>query len=328
MRPLLTFLIFALFLAQTAIGQNLIQQGIELSNKRKYREALPVLQQATEQYPDSALGFDVLGTVALRLMDTALARVSFDKAISLFKDDFIDYSNKGLLERKTKEYEKSVLDYNRAIEIKPNDAYSYDGRANTEAEMGRYTAALDDYQKAIDLEDSSNGQTFYNRGIAYDDMDNDLPAIKDYTKALSLSDTIKDAYFHRAIDYDEQTEYNLALQDFASYIKLDSKHARVYKYRAATYIKIHNYPAAISDYKSALKLNPADTICQEGLVYAYYYNGNCRKALKYLTKLLAQNPNDCDYLQLRAEIHSTMGKPNKVKEDMDEAAKHGCSIHD
>ena len=93
---------------------------------------------------------------------------------------------------------KAILYLSNAIKIQPNDAEIYYNRGVAYENLGQYQPAIKDYNQAISLKPAYS-EAFYNRGTLYSEIGQYQQAIEDYNKAISLQPNYASAYNNRGI---------------------------------------------------------------------------------------------------------------------------------
>lgn len=146
-------LFFGQFHAEAADGPDIRKQAVELFMDNKPVEAIPLLKNALQQYPDDPDLYMYLATsyeqmenyeAALQTCRDALSKVQGKKASFHY--------NMGNIYQKMKEYEKAVESYDRTIALDPNFESAYLNRANVLVRNLKYDDALADYRLYLSLD--------------------------------------------------------------------------------------------------------------------------------------------------------------------------------
>ena len=95
---------------------------------------------------------------------------------------------------------------------------------------------------------------YYSRGVAYNGLDNNKQAIKDFDKAIELDPNVAAFYRWRGIAYHYIGNHKQAIKDFDKAIELDPKDAVAYDKRGMAYVKLGMRQQAIQDFKIAARL--------------------------------------------------------------------------
>ena len=139
-------------------------------------------------------------------------------------------------------YKEALLSFSRVLKRDPYHTGAYTQLAYTCMALGYRNTAFVFFNMSIKLD--SNTNTFYNRGIAYLELNRFKNATADLLKAIDLNKNNAPAYFYLGISY------------------LFSK----------------NYTAAITNFEKALHFNALDYDALIGLAFANYQNNNTLKA--------------------------------------------------
>lgn len=75
---------------------------------------------------------------------------------------------------------------------------------------------------AIDNGYYFNGIVFMGRGVAYGDLGRQQEAIEDFSRAIEVNPTMRDAYKFRGSLYAQAGQMDLALADLNKYVTMDS----------------------------------------------------------------------------------------------------------
>jgi tetratricopeptide (TPR) repeat protein len=105
----------------------------------------------------------------------------------------------------------------------------------------QYDKAIADYTQALQL-DPSYAVAYYNRGIAYDDLEQYDKAIADYDQALQLDSSYTKAYYSRGNAYYALRQYDKAIADYDQALQLDSKYANAQRWRQEAYRLLREKP--------------------------------------------------------------------------------------
>ncbi|MFN0202397.1 MAG: tetratricopeptide repeat protein [Bacteroidia bacterium] len=125
-----------------------------------------------------------------------------------------------------------------------------------------------------------NAELYYNRGVIYTILQDNVAAIHDFNMALDLEPALADAYRNRATVYIKLKEYEKSLEDCNMCIKLFPQSADAYYNRATVYYQLKKYPAALKDWGKVIEL-------QSGNGEAYFHRGNTYLALQNYNQALA-----------------------------------------
>ena len=86
-------------------------------------------------------------------------------------------------------------------------------------EKDEYPRAINDLSKIL-LYNSDDIETFFKRGLLYQQFNQSMNAINDFSKVISLDSDHAKAYYHRAKSNEEITNYSEAAKDYKKFIHL------------------------------------------------------------------------------------------------------------
>ncbi|MEL6399996.1 MAG: protein kinase family protein [Cyanobacteria bacterium J06626_4] len=124
------------------------------------------------------LSYSNLGEQSAALDDCAAA-------INLRPSHALAYQNRGLVRRRSMDYQGSLQDYNIAIQIEPNSPDPYYNRGLTRQALNDLTGAMADFSQAIAL-DPNYVFAMYDRGLLQAELGNHAAALADLRQASQL----------------------------------------------------------------------------------------------------------------------------------------------
>ena len=212
------------------------------------------------------------------------------------------------------DYNGAIAKYNEALQYNPKYADAYYNRGTAYQNLQNYNVAITDYNKAIQL-NPNNALAYNNRGVAYGKSGNHSAAIANFNKAIELNPNYAPAYYNRGIAYYEIDNYNAAISDYTKTIQINLNFAYAYNNRGNAYAKIQNYNAAIADYTKAIELNPNDADAYYSRGLAYCKSGNYNAAIADYTKAIQLNPKDAVAYNGRAIAYAMSGNLGEALKD-------------
>lgn len=130
-------------------------------------------------------------------------------------------------------------------------------RAQAYTDLGEYEKAIKDYSACIEV-DTKNGEIYYERALAYMQLNKPEEAKSDLLKRISLTHkTPNNSYKNLAFLYDSTGDYENALKYYNYCLEDNPGHSawKLYQRRANLYSKLESWQAAIDDYTRVLKIN-------------------------------------------------------------------------
>ena len=183
----------------SAIGYDLM--GVTLGKLNRLEEASAAFSNAVALQPDFAIAWYNFSQVERKLGNLEKAKTYLDNAISLQGDLTKAYFDRAIIRKSLQDEEGAITDYNNIIKMKgDNYMEAYLNRGLTRKLLGDFEGALSDLNKALQ-ELPEDARLYNNRGNLYLIFNNHEQAIKDYSKAIELDETMAEAYYNRGLAY-------------------------------------------------------------------------------------------------------------------------------
>ena len=97
------------------------------------------------------------------------------------------YVNRGVLRLRRQDWPGATADFNEAVRLRPDMGEAYVNRGAVAIGQHRYADSLADLNKGLSLGVEEPAKVYYNRGLAYEGLDDVKSAYFDYQKAVELS---------------------------------------------------------------------------------------------------------------------------------------------
>ena len=130
----------------TLPADQLIQLGLDASNRGEWEVAIALLDLALEQDGSSAQAYLLRGNAHGQLGDTAQALSDYDQAVILDVNLAAAFHNRALVHAGLQNYAQALADFGRAIDLAPTFGLAYRNRAGVHLELGNSAAAALDLQ--------------------------------------------------------------------------------------------------------------------------------------------------------------------------------------
>jgi len=140
-------------------------------------------------------------------------------------------------------------------ETDANLAIAFYNRGNAYEDMNDYRRAIADYGQSIRL-DPQSSEAFFNRAVAHKHNQELTLAIADYDEAIRLNPQDASAYLNRGVAHKAKQDLTRAMADFDEAIRLNPQYAKAYGNRGGVYRAKQDFTRAIADYDEAIRLNP------------------------------------------------------------------------
>lgn len=235
---------------------------------------------------------------------------SFSKAIQL-DDKYIDaYFNRALAYTDTDQFEKAIEDYDVVNQLDTENTNAWLGNGELNFKLKNYAKAAEKYAQYLSFE--KKDLAIYNKIIS------SFYAVQEWQKALKyakLSLEVKDLketyYMIGDIEF-IMKEYQNAESAFRSVLSEDPEHLNARLYLAKTLYEQGRYDEAITEANVALGSVSYNKKAFLTRVYSFHKKQNFPQAIADLSKIIEQNKDDDDILDLinlRADLYLEFNQP-------------------
>ncbi len=222
--------------------------------------------------------------------------------------DYI-YNYLGLIETKTKRYDKAVMWFDSALRISPANPSYLINRGIVHSESKDLARAKADFEEAL-KHDPDNALAIHNLAVLksfegkedsekllteaieknknlpypraerafYRLQNNDLiGALEDYNELVRMEPTIAESYLNRGFVKERLKDLEGALNDFSKAISLDEKNQKAWLGRGNVMSKVGKWKEAAEDYTVAIEIDPSYNL-------AYYNRAMALSNIKRLSE--------------------------------------------
>lgn len=126
--------------------------------------------------------------------------------------------------------------------------------------------------------DPNNVEAYYDRGLAYLDLEDFDQAIRDFTEVLRLDPNKVEAYYDRGYAYLEMGNFDQAISDFTEVLRLDPNKVGAYCGRGIACVGTDDLDQAITDFAEVLRLDPTNFEGYRGRGVAFQKKGEPAQA--------------------------------------------------
>lgn len=137
---------------------------------------------------------------------------------------------------------------------------------------------------AIDNGFYHDGMMYMGRGVAYGDKGQPQEAIEDFTQAIALDSTMRDAYKFRGSLYAQAGQMDLALKDLRKHVTLDTVDPVSWNNIAMIYMREQQLPQALQAFTKTIELKPDAAISYQNRAKVYEMMGNTERMQDDLNK--------------------------------------------
>ncbi len=212
---------------------DLMTQGRALAAQKRWAEALPFFQRATERDPRHADAWGELGRMLNELKRYTEALTAHDRSLALNDQQAWVWNNKGAALNGLGRREEALGAYERALALDPNYALAWYNKGVALNGLGRREEALAAYERALAL-DPNYAAAWYNKGVALNGLGRSEEALEACERALALDPGLALAWYNKGVVLENLKRYEEALAAYdRSFDRNDhrdwSAHARVYR---------------------------------------------------------------------------------------------------
>ncbi|KAM6181649.1 tetratricopeptide repeat protein 6 [Erethizon dorsatum] len=256
--------------------------------------AFDYFTKAVTANPEFAEGFYQRGLCKVKLQkDNSI--LDFNRAIALNPEHFQAYLSRVALYGLKGRYSKAILNCNEAIKIYPQSVRAYLYRGVLKYYSKNYKLAIRDLTIAVNM-DKNSYIAFYNRALCYTKIRELKMALIDFGIVLLLDarETITlNTFINRGLIYNELEQYSFALEDFKQAASISQTNVSLCQATAMCHHRIQEFKEAIDFFTQALKIDPLflDAYIGRGNSYMEYEHEEAvKQAQKDFLKALRLNP--------------------------------------
>jgi len=143
--------------------------------------AVTVLGDTSAEQCSQAAFHELADNVSMQLCTTALGEGLLDR-----RDQAGTYINRGVMQMIRRDYAAARADFERAIQVDPGLGEGWINRGAVDIIDKHYQDGIDDIDKGLALGTEEPAKAYYNRGVAYEGIDDEKSAYLDYQQALIL----------------------------------------------------------------------------------------------------------------------------------------------
>lgn len=226
----------------------------------------------------------------------------------------------GVVYERSGAYHKAIEYYTSSQEkdLSPITAYRI---SNCYSEMGNYPLALEHIDHAIALDSTDYDFVMAKADLLYESGDA-RKAIAELDKYVNHDPEFYGGYYRRGWYKDNSEDIDGAIEDYSMSIILEPDYAYAYLGRGDMYVLKNDTKSAKADFQKVIEL---DTIPNNGSCaqYAYWGLGEKDKAIDFMDKVIANDPDNAGNYYDAACLHSRMGELEKAVEFLRTAFEKG-----
>lgn len=257
---------------ETFSEENLIKQGISLSNLGHYKESIKNF--------DEAIKINKRSPAILHKGKTLALMGNYDEAIKVL-DDFISifekywkvWLEKGNVLRMAKRYDESLICLEKANSLSSDNAEILAAKGHLMGDLGKISEAISLCEQSLEL-DSQKYETWN--------------LIGNY--------------------YLEQKKYEFAQDSYSEAAELSPRDTEAWIGKGTSLYYLGFYKESITTFKKALSLEPSNLDILNGLARSYIYTGDFKIANDYYSKLFEKGKIRLNVILGKSYLLSKSGK--------------------
>ncbi|XP_023377408.1 tetratricopeptide repeat protein 6 [Pteropus vampyrus] len=289
--------------AVAASADCLYNLGLCYMDEGNLQMAFDCFTKAVKANPDLAEGFYQRGLCKVKLRkDSSI--LDFNRAITLDPKYYEAYLSRVAFYGLKGRYSKAILNCNEAIKIYPQSVRAYIYRGVLKYYNKTYKLAITDLTTAINM-DKNSYVAFYNRALCFTRIGELRMALTDYGIVLLLNagETVTlNTFINRGLIYEELEQYSFALEDFKQAALISKTNVGLCQATAMCYYRYGEFEEAVNFFTWAININPCflDAYVGRGNSYMEYGHDEATKqAQKDFLRALHFDPT---YIKARISL--------------------------
>ncbi|MBI2810449.1 MAG: rhomboid family intramembrane serine protease [Candidatus Melainabacteria bacterium] len=174
------------------------RKAVDLLQDEKYRESLPLLDQALALNPNNSNAYCDRARAYSEIKEYDKAISDADSAIKISETNKTAHTVRANVLQKLGKYKQATDELSKVIGLDPKDAMAYNNRAWSEEAAGLLDQSISDCDQSIRLKNDL-ATTYDTRAMAYILQNKFEQAINDLDHAIKIKSTDGAFYYHRAI---------------------------------------------------------------------------------------------------------------------------------
>ena len=184
--------------------------------------------------------------------------------------------------------------------------------------LHKFDKAIDDYNVALSIDDSLQ-QAYFERGMALARNGQVEAGINDLTHFIKFNPNSSLAYTKRGVRYIWAEKLEHAKKDLLQAIKLDQSNSEAHDDLGVIYAQQKNLDKALQHFSLAIQYDPSYQKAYHNLAMAYVLTNKPQQALSAVNKSLLLDDDSRNSLMLKSEILSALGKNKEANAVMKKA---------
>ena len=232
-----------------------IQPLINLYSQGQLQQALEQAEILVQQFPKSAILFNIQGAALKGLGKLDLSIEAFNKALAIEPDNAEAYNNKGVTLQDQGKHEEAIRAFNTALAIMPDYAEAHYNMGNALRETGEIEEAIEAFNKSVAIK-PDYAEAYNNMGNALRETGEIAEGIQAFNKALAIKPDYAEAYNNMGIALQEQGKLEDAITAYRKALAIKPDYAEAYNNMGLALQEQGKLEEAITAYNKALAIKP------------------------------------------------------------------------
>lgn len=185
------------------------------------------------------------------------AKTAIEQAIKLNNKNAEAHNLYGVIAYQLKDFELSLIEYKKAVELDPANLNAQLNLSNAYLEKQQWAEAKQVLDFLI-FNKKETAEVYLKRGISLAGLLKVPEAIQDFGKAISLDSTNFDSYYNRGNIYFQQGKFSLAIQDFEQCVNLKNESGKAFYALGLAYYRNNELEKACISLKQAKQVGYVD----------------------------------------------------------------------
>lgn len=256
-------------------------------------------------------GNDKAFSLMLQVADSSIVELVAKLKVQSIKNPNNDYWPYclGVVHERNGAYSKAI-DYYISSMKKDRSPITANRISNCYSEIGNFTMALEYIDEAIAMDSTDYDFLMTKADLLYESGDVEK-AIKELDIYVNHYPEFYGGYYRRGWYKDNKKDIEGAIDDYTMSIVLDPNYAYAYLGRGDMYVLKNDIESAKADFNKVIELDtiPNNSSCAQ---YAYWCLGEKGKAIDFMNKVIANDPDNAGNYYDAACLHSRMGELEKA----------------
>jgi tetratricopeptide (TPR) repeat protein len=273
----------------------------------EYDDALDICRRAVAKAPQHFPALNLLGTIASRACEKALAADSFAKAAALNPTDAAAHINLGMALRNQGSLDTAIASYRRAINIDPDIAAAHNNLGNALKDQGNLDEALAAYRRATEA-DATYAEAFNTLGMVLRSRENRDDAIASFRRAVKINPGFAHAHNNLGHALGMQEKMDEAIASCRRALTINPDFADAHANLGHAYKRKEDRKRAIACYRRAVEIDPDLASAHKNLGDIFFDQGAYDDAAACNRRALEIDPRDADGLFNLSRIFAAQQK--------------------